>query len=108
MSLNEALKSMGMTIAFDKSKADFSGIHPPDPWRLYVGDVEQKTYVKVDEEGTEAAAVTSVEMAVAAIVIAKPPPFEMIVDHPFFCAITERDSGALLFAGVVMNPTRRD
>ena len=58
-SLNNALKAMGMAVAFDAAKADFARIHPPPP-PLFIGDVEHKTYVKVDEEGTEAAAATSV------------------------------------------------
>ena len=102
--LNDALKLMGMSVAFGPS-ADFSRIHPPPP-RLQINDVEHKTYLKVDEEGTEAAAATSVGIRAAAV-LAGPPPFTMVVDHPFFCAIAERQSGALLFAGVVTNPTQR-
>jgi serine protease inhibitor len=102
--LNDALKSMGMAVAFDPSKADFSLIHQPPP-SLYVGDVEHKTYVKVDEEGTEAAAATSVGVEEASEEY--PPPFKMIVDHPFFFAIGERQTQALLFAGIVTNPTSK-
>jgi serine protease inhibitor len=102
--LDHALKSMGMEIAFQHD-ADFSRIHPPPPL-LQISEVEHKTYVKVDEEGTEAAAATSVGI-VAMAIVASPPPFEMVVDHPFFCAIAERESRALLFAGVVTDPTQR-
>ena len=102
-SLNSALKAMGMAIAFDAGSADFSRINST---QLFIKDVEHKTYIKVDEEGTEAAAVTSIGVSAAAV-IASPPPFEMVVDHPFFCAILEQESGALLFAGVVTDPTRR-
>jgi serine protease inhibitor len=101
--LNDALKSMGMGVAFS-DRANFSRIHPPPP-PLAISDVEHKTYVKVDEEGTEAAAATSVGI-VALAMREEPPPFEMVVDHPFFCAIAERQSGALLFAGVVTDPTQ--
>lgn len=99
--LNDALQEMGMKLAFS-SGADFSRIHHG----LFISDVEHKTWVKVDEEGTEAAAATSISMGVAAVV-SFPPPFVMIVDHPFFFAITEEQSGALLFAGLVMDPTLR-
>lgn len=92
---------MGMRLAFDDRRADFSRIHP----YLFISDVEHKTWVKVDEEGTEAAAATSIGMSVAAIAVAPMPSFVMIVDHPFFFAITEQQSGALLFAGIVMDPT---
>jgi serine protease inhibitor len=102
--LNDALKAMGMRVAFGP-KADFSRLHPPPP-PLRIDDVEHKTYVKVDEEGTEAAAATSVGI-VAMAVMASPPPFQMVVDHPFFCAIAEQQTGALLFAGVVTDPSQR-
>lgn len=101
--LNDALKEMGMKLAFDDSRADFSRI-PLNPTRgnaLYVSEVEHKTWVKVDEEGTEAAAATSMRFALSA----GGGGFEMMVDHPFFFAITEQQTGALLFAGVVMDPT---
>ena len=101
--LNDALIAMGMGVAFEAGKADFSLIHQPPP-PLFIDDVEHKTYVKVDEEGTEAAAATSVGISAMAMAINKPPPFEMIVDHPFFFAIGERNTQALLFAGLVTNP----
>jgi serine protease inhibitor len=104
-SLNDALKSMGMAVAFDAAKADFSRIHPPPP-PLFIGDVEHKTYVKVDEEGTEAAAATSVGIVAMNMAVPQAPPFEMIVDHPFFCAVAERQSGVVLFAGLVTTPGR--
>jgi len=100
--LKDALTSMGMGVAFDPARADLSRI-PAQPIRLWIDFVQHKTYLKVDEEGTEAAAVTAVGV-VASVVVAKPKPFEMIVDHPFFCAITERDSRAMLFAGIITNP----
>ncbi|HXW82988.1 MAG TPA: serpin family protein, partial [Candidatus Binataceae bacterium] len=100
--LNASLKELGMSNVFDPSLADFSRIHPPPP-RLFINDVEHKTWVKVDEEGTEAAAATSVGVGVAAVV-QRPRPFRMIVDHPFFYAIAERETGALLFAGAILNP----
>ncbi|MFZ0887058.1 MAG: serpin family protein [Candidatus Binataceae bacterium] len=104
--LNDALKAIGMAQAFDADKADFSRIHPIPP-QLFINDVEHKTYIKVDEEGTEAAAATSVGIAATMALANRPPPFEMIVDHPFFCAVAEQHSGALLFAGVVADPTRK-
>jgi serine protease inhibitor len=100
--LNDALTAMGMGVAFGPG-ADFSRICPP-PARLQISDVEHKTYVKVDEEGTEAAAATSV--GIVAKLVRAIQPFEMIADHPFFFSIVERRSGAMLFAGVVTNPTQ--
>jgi serine protease inhibitor len=100
--LNDALTAMGMGVAFGP-EADFSRISPPPRW-LRINDVEHKTYVKVDEEGTEAAAATSV--GIVAKSATATPPFELIADRPFFCAIVEEQSGAMLFAGVVTNPAQ--
>ncbi len=104
--LNDALETMGMAVAFNPAEADFSRIHPPPP-PLSINDVEHKTWVKVDEEGTEAAAATSVGIVAMAMMAPRPQPFEMVVDHPFFFAIAEQQSGAILFAGIVSDPTRR-
>jgi serine protease inhibitor len=103
--LNDALESLCMGAAFDPSEADFSQI-PVTPAQLWIDAVEHKTYVKVDEEGTEAAAATGVDLLTLGS-FRKPLPFQMIVDHPFFCAIAERGTGALLFAGVITDPTRQ-
>jgi serine protease inhibitor len=97
--LNDALQEMGMRLAFSGS-ADFSRMHSG----LSISDVEHKTWVKVDEQGTEAAAATSIGVVLSSASISV-HPFVMVVDHPFFFAITEQQSGALLFAGVVMDPT---
>jgi serpin B len=105
--LNGTLQDLGMRSAFDSTAANFSRIplNPTPGAVLYISDVEHKTWVKVDEEGTEAAAATSIGMGIAAVKVESLPAFVMIVDHPFFFAITEQQSGALLFAGVVMDPT---
>ncbi|MFZ1731798.1 MAG: serpin family protein [Bacteroidota bacterium] len=94
--LNEMLKSMGMERAFDPDLADFSGINRER--KLYITNVKHKTYVKVNEEGTEAAAATSVEMGTTSF-----PP-TMRIDHPFIFVIHERNTGAILFIGQVTNP----
>ncbi len=105
--LNDALNEMGMKLAFDERRADFSRI-PINSTRgneLYISGVKHKTWIKVDEEGTEAAAATSLEFELSAAEIGTSNV--MMVDHPFFFAITEKQSGALLFAGVVMDPTSK-
>ena len=91
-------------MAFDSSRADFSRIplNPTPGNALYISRVKHKTWIKVDEEGTEAGAATSLEFELLARIGTSNV---MIVDHPFFFAITEKQSGALLFAGVVMDPT---
>jgi serine protease inhibitor len=100
--LNHALTEMGMGVAFGPD-ADFSRISPP-PRQLRISDVEHKTYVKVDEQGTEAAAATSV--GIVAKLVRPTQLFEMLVDHPFFCTIVDEHSRAMLFAGVVTNPAQ--
>jgi serpin B len=67
-----------------------------------VSGVLHKTYLEVNEEGTEAAAVTSVVVANA--VANEPEPFTMIVDHPFFCAIHNEETGSILFMGAITEP----
>ena len=92
--LNDVLKAMGMRAAFG-SGADFSGIGPG----LCITEVKHKTFVEVNEEGTEAAAATSVEVALSAMV---PGPFTMRVDRPFAFVIRESRTGAILFIGKVV------
>lgn len=99
--LNEALKSLGMTDAFDAGLADFSGM-TPNPAGLYISDVIHKAFVDVNEEGTEAAAATAVVMRVKAAF-----PESMVVfraDHPFVFIIRDVRSGSILFIGRVMDP----
>lgn len=93
--LVEDLVAMGMEVAFTPF-ADFSRLSS-DPFWIDV--VKQKTFVKVDEEGTEAAAVTVVAGPTSA------PP-AVVADRPFLFAIRERFSGTILFVGKVVDPTR--
>jgi serine protease inhibitor len=102
--LNDALKAMGMAVAFKAGAADFSGIEPSR--QLFISEVEHKTFVAVDERGTEAAAATAVVGVMVSI--GAQMPFEMIVDHPFLFAIADQQSGAILFLGTVTDPTHRD
>lgn len=97
--LNQLLSSMGMAVAFSANDADFSKINAD--YKLYISKVKQKTFIKVDEEGTEAAAVTSVGITMTAM---PANPLEFHVNRPFLYAITEEDTGAILFIGKVENP----
>jgi len=99
--LDEALKTLGMAEAFD-GRANFSKITPVNSEkRLYITEVKHKSWCEVNEEGTVAAAATSVGMGIAS---APPPPFSMKVNRPFFFAIRDRVSGVVLFMGSVTNP----
>jgi len=99
--LNTTLSRLGMGIAF-RNGADFSGI-PQRPAQLRISDVRHASFLKVDEEGTEAAAATSIGIRATAV---RPsiPPFHMVVDHPFFLAIRDERNGQILFMGVVEEP----
>jgi serpin B len=102
--LNDALKAMGMEIAFDPGRADFRRISQQVydmGGRLFISEVKHKTFVQVDEEGTEAAAATSVEIGFTSV---GPLEFVMRVDRPFFFVISEWGSGTLLFAGKIVEP----
>jgi len=70
---------------------------------LYITAVKQKSFVDVNEEGTEAAAVTTATLR--AMVMMRPEkPFEMILDHPFFFVIGDKTTHSILFMGIVSNP----
>lgn len=98
--LNDTLKAMGMTDAFDPGRADFSGM---DGRRdLSISAALHKAFVEVNEQGTEAAAATAIGMRATAL---PPPPIEFRADHPFLFLIRERQTGSILFLGRVTNPT---
>lgn len=98
-SLSAVLQAMGMGVAFSGS-ADFTGINKNG--NLFISEVLHKTFVDVYEEGTEAAAVTSVEISLTSV--GGPSGFFMRVDRPFLFAIREKSSGTILFIGKVNNP----
>ena len=93
---------MGMHSAFDKT-ADFSRM--TDSEQLFISAAYHKAFVAVDEEGTEAAAATKVVAAVkSAPALRKPPVFR--ADHPFVFLIQNNRSGAILFLGRIVDPTK--
>lgn len=108
LALGETLKAMGMPLAFDRQRADFTGIaNPPDPDdRLVIAEVFHKGFVKVDEKGTEAAAATAV-MAIRAGSMAQAPPRQLKVDRPFLFLIRDNASGLVVFLGRVSDPSQR-
>lgn len=113
LSLAQALQSLGMKQAFDvpAGSANFDRMAPRRPEDyLFISDIFHKTFLKVDESTTEAAAATGVEMMDAASlpVASPPPPLEIHVDHPFLFAIQHRASGACLFLGHVTDPQRQE
>lgn len=99
--LNQPLKAMGITAAFDPNAADFGGL-ADSAEQLYISDVVHKAFVKVDEQGTEAAAATGIMVRATAMPMEEPPTFR--ADHPFAFAIVHEETGAILFLGRVMDP----
>lgn len=100
--LGETLQAMGMALAFS-NRADFSGIGEP-PMRI--GQVIHQTFLRIDEEGTEAAAATAiVEIVITgARIQARPVTFH--ADHPFLLLLRDRETGAILFMGRIARPQR--
>lgn len=94
------LTNMGMGAAFSNG-ADFSNMYPAASG-IFINKVIHKTYIAVDEQGTEAAAATAIGVTVTSININTPPV--MNVNRPFLYVITEKNTGVILFIGEVNNP----
>jgi serpin B len=105
--LDPALQEMGMRSAFDQPRgsANFDGIAPrkPDDY-LAISKVFHRTFVAVDEEGTEAAAATAVVTRTVTGAAPRSQPLEIRVDRPFLFLIQHRFTGACLFLGRVSDP----
>jgi len=99
--LGDTLKKMGMPLAFDEGKADFSGITKSES--LFISKVVHKAFVDVNEEGTEAAAATGVGIGMATSVPPKPITFK--ADHPFAFMIRDDKTGTILFMGRIADPS---
>jgi len=102
-SMKDILISMGIKEAFNPNSADFSKMVTVEGENVYISKVMHKTYIDVNEKGTEAAAATSVGMSATS----GPQPeemFEMIVDRPFVFTIDDKESGETLFIGAIINP----
>lgn len=101
--LKEAMSGLGLELAFSPQRADFSGMAEVEPGVLYLDNVLHKTALTLDEEGTEAAAVTGVVVGVTSAV-QPAAPFTLVADHPFVFAIRHIGTNALLFLGHVADP----
>jgi len=95
-SLEKSLKDLGMEIAFDPEEADFTGMY--EPGDIYIDRIIHKTFLKVDEEGTEAAAATVVGVGTTGIGLT------MHINRPFLFVIRENHSGTILFIGKIVDP----
>lgn len=100
MGLNDILKSLGLSDAFDAKKADFSAMGSSPAGSLFISAVTQKTFIQADEKGLKAGAVTSVEMAAGSA----RPDHILTFDRPFVIAVIDTRTDLPLFLGVVANP----
>lgn len=100
--LTPTCRALGMKDAFDPSAADFSGMGWPKG-KLWISQIKHKAFVEVNEEGTEAAAATAVEMATKSIRM--DPVFR--ADHPFIFIIRENSTGSILFMGRTADPSSK-
>jgi serpin B len=99
--LNDTLSELGMPLAFDQVRADFSGMTGTRD--LVISAVVHKAFLEVEEKGTEAAAATGVVMKARAAIVAS-PPVVFRADHPFFFLIRDTRSGSILFMGRLVKP----
>ena len=97
LGLNEPLQALGINLAFDEAQADFSGMANIQE-NIFIKEVKHKATIEVNETGTIAAAATSVE---AGITSAPSETFDLEFNRPFFYAITDERTGAILFMGTV-------
>jgi serpin B len=107
IALSDKLQALGMHSAFDQpsGSANFDRMAPRNPKDyLYISQVFHKTFIAVDEKGTEAAAATAVAMMAGSAMIERPEPIEVKVDRPFIYAIQHVPSGTCLFLGRVTDP----
>ena len=100
-SVADLLAAMGMPAAFDPAAADFSGMTTEAP--LFISDVIHEAFIKVDEEGTEAAAATAVIMDLTS---APSGMVNLQIDRPFLFSLYDHETGEILFMGRVLNPAQ--
>jgi serine protease inhibitor len=102
--LGPPLARLGMVKAFDPRKADFSCMVIEGPEEIWISEILHKAVIEVTEKGTEAAAVTSVNVVGATFTPEE--PFSMVLDRPFFFAIRDNATGMILFMGSIADPER--
>lgn len=99
--LVDPLKAMGLSDCFDGNKADFKKMGSAGDENLYIGDVLHKTFIQVDELGTKAGAVTSVEMKATCAPV---ETVNLVLDRPFVYAIIDNETNLPIFIGTMHDP----
>ena len=97
--LNQTLQQLGVSSIFDSQRANFAALSDKS---VAVDEIKHKAVIEVNEEGTEAAATTSIGITTTSVTI----PFNMIVNRPFFYTIQDNETGAIVFMGTVQNPQK--
>ncbi|CAL5090766.1 unnamed protein product [Urochloa decumbens] len=107
-SLNRVLQDLGVRTVFDPLRADLPDMVEGSTEPLYLADVFHRAVIEVNEEGTEAAASTALCFGAgcAGPGAQRPKPVDFVADHPFAFFVVEEVSGAILFAGHVLDPTK--
>lgn len=101
--LTDALRALGMNTAFDPELADFTPMGTDEDGPLYIGQVLHKTFIDVNEEGTRAAAATSIGLeAGASAPLDEPVVYDVILNRPFAYLIIDNQLGAPVFAGTML------
>ncbi|MDX1478834.1 MAG: serpin family protein [Saprospiraceae bacterium] len=98
INLNDALKALGMEVAFNEFEANLTRLGSAPEGNLFISRVEHKTFLKIDEKGAEGAAVTSVGIGVTSL-----PP-QMAFDRPFMIVLRDRQLNTVIFIGKIENP----
>lgn len=98
--LNKTLTALGMGVAFDRGRADFSGMAP----QVFLDRIKQKTFVEVSEKDTQAPAGTRGTAKAASKNLPTAKIFQMIADRPFFCAIIDNRTGSIVLMGSMVDP----
>ena len=103
LDLTGVLADMGMELAFDPVSADFGNMARLEPyWNVCIDQVLHKTWMKIDAQGTEAAAATAVIMTEAAMAAPEEePPKVVILDRPYVMGIWDTETHSILFVGAV-------
>lgn len=104
ISLNETLVALGLTLPFDEVNGDLSGMAEPGQRPIVVSDVRHVTKLQVYDEGTKAAAVTTISIVVTGARILPKEPIPFRADRPFIVVLRDLDRDAILFIGRISDP----
>ncbi|PON81507.1 Serpin family [Trema orientale] len=104
--IRKLMQDKGLTLPFDPTGADFRNmVHfPALAAPVYINSLIHKSWIEVNEEGTESAAATFSDVVLGCAVSSKPPLPSFVADHPFMFMIAEESSKHVIFTGALLNP----